>query len=215
MNASSNSPGPKGYSAYVKDGEYSARIKKLEAIIMKTTGYTIIDKEEKAMKLTELLEELNESLWANIHAKRKRGEKSDPRSKGYKAAKKAGEKINKAAKKENVVYRSEKLGLEIVEHSEPVIFTESEYQGKKVELGKVKRGGTGKFYVYAKNPKGNTVKVQFGAKGMSIKTKDPKRRSSFRARMGCDKNPGPKHKANYWSCRMWSGPDAVKNMLKK
>ena len=49
---------------------------------------------------------------------------------------------------------------------------------------------------------------------MSIKTKDPKSRSSFRARMGCDKSPGPKHKANYWSCRMWSGPDAVKNMLK-
>jgi hypothetical protein len=117
---------------------------------------------------------------------------------------------------EKIIYQNESLKLEIVEHSEPVIFQEAEYQGRKVELNKVKRGGdSGKFYVYTKNPKGNVVKVQFGAKGMAIKTKDPDRRRSFRARMGCDKSPGPKHKANYWSCRMWSGPDAVKNMLKK
>ena len=38
---------------------------------------------------------IKESLWKNIHAKKKRGEKSNPRSKSYKAAKKAGEKINK------------------------------------------------------------------------------------------------------------------------
>ena len=50
--------------------------------------------------------------------------------------------------------------------------------------------------------------------GLSIKTKDPARRKSFRARHNCD-NPGPRNKARYWSCRMWSGPNAVKNMLKK
>ena len=49
---------------------------------------------------------------------------------------------------------------------------------------------------------------------MAIKTKNPERRSSFRARHKCD-SPGPKTKARYWSCRMWSGPDAIKNMLKK
>ena len=93
---------------------------------------------------------------------------------------------------------------------------EAEYQGRKVELGKVKRGGDKKFYVYAKNPKGNVVKVSFGdTTGLCIKTKDPDRRRSFRARHKCDTNPGPKHKARYWSCRMWSGPDAVKDMLKK
>jgi hypothetical protein len=213
MNSSSHSPGPKGYSAYVKDGEYKSYLKHIAKIVEKTTGYDLVNKEEKEMvKLAEILSEKNKGLWANIRAKKKRGEKSNPNSKSYKAAKKAGERLNR---KESVVYRSKKLGLEIVEHSEPVIFQEAEYQGTKVELNKVRRGGKGKFYVYAKNPKGNVVKVQFGAKGMAIKTKDPDRRRSFRARMGCDKSPGPKHKANYWSCRMWSGPDAVKNMLKK
>ena len=214
MNPTSHSPGPKGYSGYVKDGEYKSYLKHIAKIVEKTTGYEIVDKEDKeVVKLAEIIAEKNKGLWANIHAKKKRGEKSDPRSKAYKRAKAAGQKINR---KESVVYRSKKLGLEIVEHSEPVIFQEAEYQGRKVELNKVKRGGDGgKFYVYTKNPKGNVVKVQFGAKGMAIKTKDPARRRSFRARMGCDKNPGPKHKANYWSCRMWSGPDAVKNMLKK
>lgn len=165
------------------------------------------------MKLVDLISEKKKGLWANINAKRKRGEKPARKgSKAFKKAKAAADKLNR----ETVLYRSEQLGLEIVEHSEPVIFQEAEYQGRKVELNKVKRGGDGgKFYVYTKNPKGNVVKVQFGAKGMAIKTKDPDRRRSFRARMGCDKNPGPKHKANYWSCRMWSGPDAVKNMLKK
>ncbi len=93
--------------------------------------------------------------------------------------------------------------------------TEAEYQGKKVELGQVKRGGDKKFYVYVKDPKTKNIrKVSFGdTTGLSIKTKDPDKRRNFRARHNCD-NPGPKTKARYWSCRMWSGPDAVKNMLK-
>ena len=93
---------------------------------------------------------------------------------------------------------------------------EAEYQGRKVELGKVKRGGDKKFYVYVKDPKTKNIrKVSFGdTTGLSIKTKDPARRRNFRARHNCD-NPGPKTKARYWSCRMWSGPDAIKNMLKK
>ena len=93
---------------------------------------------------------------------------------------------------------------------------EAEYQGKKVELGKVKRGGDKKFYVYVRDPQTKNVKkVSFGdTTGLSIKTKDPDRRRNFRSRHNCD-NPGPKTKARYWSCRMWSGPNAVKNMLKK
>jgi hypothetical protein len=38
---------------------------------------------------------------------------------------------------------------------------------------------------------------------MSIKRDNPERRKAYRARHGCD-NPGPKWKANYWSCKMWS-----------
>ena len=38
------------------------------------------------------------------------------------------------------------------------VIEEAEYQGKKVELGKVKRGGTKKFYVYVRDPKTKNVK---------------------------------------------------------
>ena len=82
---------------------------------------------------------------------------------------------------------------------------DAEYQGKKVQLGKPIRGGSKKFYVYVKDPKTKNVKkVSFGdTTGLSIKRDDPKRRKSFRARHNCD-NPGPRTKARYWSCRMWS-----------
>jgi hypothetical protein len=85
---------------------------------------------------------------------------------------------------------------------------EAEYQGRKVKLGKPMQGDTKKFKVYVKNPKGNVVKVNFGqgggAKGgtMKIRKNNPKARKSFRARHNCD-NPGPRHKARYWSCRKW------------
>jgi hypothetical protein len=64
-------------------------------------------------------------------------------------------------------------------------------------------GSKKKFGVYVKNDKGNIVKVTFGDPNMSIKRDNPERRKSYRARHGCD-NPGPKYKANYWSCKMWS-----------
>ena len=84
--------------------------------------------------------------------------------------------------------------------------SEAEYQGRKVKLGKIMQGDTKKFKVYVKNPKGNVVKVNFGqgggAKGgtMRIRKSNPGARKSFRARHNCD-NPGPRHKARYWSCR--------------
>ena len=80
--------------------------------------------------------------------------------------------------------------------------TEAEYQGRNVPLGKPMRGDVKKFKVYVKNPAGNVVKVNFGQKGMKIRKSNPAARKSFRARMNCD-NPGPRHKANYWSCRKW------------
>ena len=86
---------------------------------------------------------------------------------------------------------------------------EAEYQGRKVQLGKPMQGDSKKFKVYVKNDKGKVVKVNFGfggtsAKGkrMSIKVKNPKRRAAFRARHNC-KNPGPRWKARYWSCKAW------------
>ena len=88
------------------------------------------------------------------------------------------------------------------------LLPEAEYQGRKVKLGKPMQGDAKKFKVYVKNDKGNVVKVNFGqggkAKGgtMKIRKSNPKARKSFRARHNCD-NPGPRHKARYWSCRKW------------
>jgi len=82
------------------------------------------------------------------------------------------------------------------------VIEEGEYQGRKVELNKPMQGDVKKFKVYVNNDKGNVVKVNFGAKGMNIKKNNPEARKSFRARMNCD-NPGPKWKANYWSCKKW------------
>jgi hypothetical protein len=45
--------------------------------------------------------------------------------------------------------------------------------------------------------------VKFGDPNMTIKRDDPERRKAYRSRHGCD-NPGPKWKANYWSCKNWS-----------
>ena len=79
---------------------------------------------------------------------------------------------------------------------------EAEYQGRKVKLGKPMQGDVKKFKVYVRNPKGNVVKVNFGSKEHKIKKSNPGARKSFRARHNCD-NPGPRHKARYWSCRKW------------
>jgi hypothetical protein len=89
----------------------------------------------------------------------------------------------------------------ILEHVN--VLQEAEYKGRKVQLGKPMAGDVKKFKVYVKNNKGNVVKVNFGQKGVKIKKNNPKRRKSFRARHGCDTNPGPRWKARYWSCRKW------------
>jgi hypothetical protein len=86
---------------------------------------------------------------------------------------------------------------------------EAKYQGRTVKLNKPMRGDVKKFKVYVNNEKGNVIKVNFGHGGtsakrptMRIRKSNPKARKSFRARHNC-KNPGPKTKARYWSCRKW------------
>jgi hypothetical protein len=79
---------------------------------------------------------------------------------------------------------------------------EAEYQGKKVQLNKPKRGGSKKFYVYVKNPKtGNVKKVSFGDTGLSVKLKQRGARASFAARHKCAQKKD-KTKAGYWSCNI-------------
>ena len=73
-------------------------------------------------------------------------------------------------------------------------------------------GGAKKFMVKVKDPStGNVKTVRFGDPNMEIKRDDPKRRKAFRDRHGCD-NPGPKTKAKYWSCRMWSKGQTVSDL---
>ena len=91
---------------------------------------------------------------------------------------------------------------------------EAEYQGKEVTLDdpfRLAKGEKKKFGVYVKNDKGNVVVVKFGDPNMEIKRDDPKRLKAYRSRMSCDDNPGPKWKANYWSCYQWRANAKVDN----
>ena len=78
---------------------------------------------------------------------------------------------------------------------------EAEFKGKKVSIGKPKRGGSKKFYVYVKD--GDKVKkVSFGdTTGLRAKLNNPKARHAFAARHDC-KNKKDRTKASYWSCRL-------------
>ena len=121
---------------------------------------------------------------------------------------------NKSKKKESIEeyvvenYYDYKDFLPYLKELQEGTIEEAEYQGRKVKLNKPMQGDKKKFKVYVKNPKGNVVVVHFGqggdAKGgtMRIRKSNPKARANFRARHNCD-NPGPKHKARYWSCRKW------------
>ena len=116
------------------------------------------------------------------------------------------------SKKNEELEMSEEEKQELKEIIGESTIEEAEYRGRKVKLNKPMRGDVKKFKVYVKNPKGNVVKVNFGHGGtsakkagqktMRIRKSNPKARKSFRARHNCD-NPGPRHKARYWSCKKW------------
>ena len=108
-----------------------------------------------------------------------------------------------------LIYEDEFGSIENTDFVCDNLLNEAEYQGRKVQLGKIMQGDVKKSKVYVKNDKGKVVKVNFGfggksAKGkrMVIKKNNPARRKSFRARMNCD-NPGPRWKPRYWACRTW------------
>ena len=60
----------------------------------------------------------------------------------------------------------------------------------------------GKKFVVKACKDGKEKIIRFGDSSMKIRKSNPKARKSFRARHNCD-NPGPRHKARYWSCRKW------------
>lgn len=104
----------------------------------------------------------------------------------------------------------DELGFE--EYTDEESWAAEKNKGKKLNKPFRTQGGPKKFSVYVKNEKGNIVKVNFGDPNMEIKRDDPNRRKNFRARHNCS-NPGPKTKARYWSCKMWS-KKSVTNITK-
>jgi len=71
---------------------------------------------------------------------------------------------------------------------------------KTPPIGKPKRGGSKKFYVYVRD-KGKIKKVSFGQGGMSAKINNAKARKAFAARHKCAQKTD-RTKASYWSCRL-------------
>ena len=106
-----------------------------------------------------------------------------------------------------IFIETDELGFE--EYIDKQSWATEEKKGKKLNKPFRTPGGPKKFSVYVKNEKGNVVKVNFGDPNMEIKRDDPGRRKSFRARHNCE-NPGPKTKARYWSCKMWSKKSVTK-----
>jgi hypothetical protein len=80
---------------------------------------------------------------------------------------------------------------------------ESKDKKKNPPLGKPKRGGSKKFYVYVRNPKTKKIKkVSFGdTTGLSAKINNPEARRAFAKRHKCGTGE-PKTSARYWSCRL-------------
>jgi len=81
---------------------------------------------------------------------------------------------------------------------EPISETDKK---KNPPIGKPKRGGSKKFYVYVRD-KGKIKKVSFGdTTGLSAKINNSKARKAFASRHDC-KNKKDRTKASYWSCRL-------------
>ena len=90
------------------------------------------------------------------------------------------------------------LDLPMLEEEE---LEEAEDKKKTPPIGKPKRGGSKKFYVYVRD-KGKIKKVSFGdTSGLSAKISNPKARQAFAKRHDCA-NKKDRTKASYWSCRL-------------
>ena len=97
------------------------------------------------------------------------------------------------------LYENELIPLDLPMLTEEEI-EEAEFKGKKVALGKPKRGGSKAYYVYVKD--GDKVKkVTFGSGGLRAKIKNKEARNAFAARHKC-KDKKDRTKAGYWSCNL-------------
>ena len=97
------------------------------------------------------------------------------------------------------IFEGKKVPLDLIFEDNTI--NEAEYQGKKVQIGKPKRDGSKKFYVYVRD-KGKIKKVSFGdTSGLSAKINNSQARQAFSKRHDCP-NKKDKTKASYWSCRL-------------
>jgi hypothetical protein len=109
------------------------------------------------------------------------------------------------------MYEGKKVPLDLPMLEEEEI--EEAEKKKTPPIGKPKRGGSKKFYVYVRD-KGKVKKVSFGdTSGLSAKINNPEARRAFAARHDC-KNKTDRTKASYWSCRIgryWKSLGGSKN----
>ena len=98
------------------------------------------------------------------------------------------------------MYEGKKVPLDFI--MEEVELEEADKKKKTPPIGKPKRGGSKKFYVYVRKPGGGIKKVSFGdTTGLSAKINNPEARRAFAKRHDCA-NKKDRTKASYWSCRL-------------
>ena len=99
------------------------------------------------------------------------------------------------------LYEGKKVPLDFIFEEQEI--DEAEKKKKDPPIGKPKRGGSKKFYVYVRNPKTKKIKkVSFGdTSGLSAKINNSKARAAFSKRHDCP-NKTDRTKASYWSCRL-------------
>ena len=100
------------------------------------------------------------------------------------------------------IFEGKKIPLDLL--MEEIELEEADKKKKNPPLGKPKRGGSKKFYVYVRDPKSKRIKkVSFGMAGGGLRAKlnNPKARQAFAKRHNCAQKKD-KTKASYWSCRL-------------
>jgi hypothetical protein len=102
------------------------------------------------------------------------------------------------------IYEGQKVPLDFImeEIEEELDEAKKKPKKKNPPIGKPKRGGSKKFYVYVRKPGGGIKKVSFGdTSGLSAKINNPEARIEFAKRHDCA-NKKDRTKASYWSCRL-------------
>lgn len=105
------------------------------------------------------------------------------------------------------IYNGVKVPLDYIFDIDEVINYINEVKSKTKKktppLGKPKRGGSKKFYVFVRKPGGGIKKVSFGMAGGGLRAKlnNPQARRAFAKRHKCSQAKD-RTTARYWSCRL-------------